>query len=123
MNYASPTLAIDSWASEEKKYSYSDASFGEKTGHFTQLVWQNTQRVGCGAVECHNDDDNGAQGWLLVCEYDPPGNVKGAFKQNVEKLGDDAGQLGMGGASGVKGVSRWLLVAMGVTAVAGALGL
>lgn len=79
-------------------------------------MWQNTTRVGCGAVNCDTDD---AQGWLLVCEYDPPGNVVGAFKSNVEKAGDESGQLGMGAAAGgrMSGMSRALMMLVGVTAL------
>lgn len=57
LNYATPTLAIDSWAGEESKYNFGEGKFGEKTGHFTQLVWQNTRRVGCGAVKCDTDGE------------------------------------------------------------------
>jgi hypothetical protein len=39
-------------------------------GHFTQIVWNATQRVGCAHVLCHN-----IQGHLFVCSYDPPGNI------------------------------------------------
>lgn len=110
LNYATPALAIDAWGDEESKYNFAKAAFGEKTGHFTQLVWQATTRVGCGAVNC---DSDGAKGWLLVCEYDPPGNVKGAFRENVEKAGEAAGQLGLGGASSSgRAVSRCLVLGM-----------
>ncbi|KAF2168993.1 hypothetical protein M409DRAFT_65319 [Zasmidium cellare ATCC 36951] len=78
-NFESPTLAIDAWANEESEYSYDDRKFTEKTGHFTQLVWQNTTSVGCGLVQCDNDAENGVKGAYLVCEYSPRGNVKGQF--------------------------------------------
>jgi uncharacterized protein YkwD len=39
-------------------------------GHYTQIVWNATQRVGCAHVLCHN-----IQGHLFVCSYDPPGNI------------------------------------------------
>ena len=58
--FGSPTLAIDAWASEEGDYNWGDAEFSESTGHFTQLVWQNTTRFGCGAVHCNNDAEHGA---------------------------------------------------------------
>ena len=75
--------------------------------------------MGCGAVNCNNDD---VQGWFLVCEYDPPGNVVGAFKDNVQKAGEDDGQLGFGAAgrtNGVNGISRVLVLLVGVSALAG----
>jgi pathogenesis-related protein 1 len=43
-------------------------------GHYTQVVWRNTQRVGCGYSTCV------AQGFnfeVWVCNYDPPGNFIG----------------------------------------------
>lgn len=100
-NFANPTLAIDAWANEEKDYSYSKAKFTESTGHFTQLVWQNTTSVGCGLVQCNNPAGNGVKGAYLVCEYSPRGNVQGQFGYNVGKLGEsDDGELGFGGAEG-----------------------
>ncbi len=62
---------------DEKKY-YRHGNFPEisSTGkwadvaHYTQIVWRNTQEVGCSVV---ND-----QGWdVLVCRYWPAGNVWG----------------------------------------------
>ena len=71
---------VDAWAAEEKHYRYPDGGFSESTGHYTQLVWKNTTRVGCGAVNCDNSHvANGIDGWFTVCEYNPPGNVLGAF--------------------------------------------
>lgn len=40
-------------------------------GHYTQVVWANTKRVGCAAAECRNG------GTFVVCSYDPPGNMDG----------------------------------------------
>lgn len=58
-------------------YNYSDPVFSEQTGHFTQLVWESTSTVGCGARLC------GTKGWYLVCEYWPRGNVVGEFGEQV----------------------------------------
>lgn len=120
-NYAAPAIAIDSWANEEKDYNYKKEKFSEAAGHYTQLVWKDTTSVGCGAVNCSNSGDNGANGWYLVCEYDPPGNVQGAFGSNVGKSGEGKdGEPGIGGVGrvSVSGGGRWLvaLVAMGVLA-------
>ncbi|EME79984.1 uncharacterized protein MYCFIDRAFT_18029, partial [Pseudocercospora fijiensis CIRAD86] len=85
-NFQTPTLAISAWAQEEKTYNYAHGKFSEKEGHFTQLVWQNTTQIGCGLVQCDNNDaaDSGVKGAYLVCEYSPRGNVEGQFKENVE---------------------------------------
>ena len=39
-------------------------------GHYTQMVWRDTRRFGCGEAEC-----NGML--MVVCNYDPPGNYIG----------------------------------------------
>jgi hypothetical protein len=40
------------------------------------VVWRGTERVGCGTATCNGLD-------LFVCNYDPPGNVQGQYRQNV----------------------------------------
>ena len=43
-------------------------------GHYTQMVWRNTQEVGCGAAP----PGAGGPAWsTLVCQYNPPGNYIG----------------------------------------------
>ena len=37
-------------------------------GHYTQIVWPSTRRVGCGVARCGEER-------VWVCNYDPPGNV------------------------------------------------
>ncbi len=39
-------------------------------GHFTQMIWRNTTKVGCAIASSHSDD-------ILVCRYSPPGNREG----------------------------------------------
>lgn len=91
--YPDVTSAVDAWGNERDLYTFSPNSavtgFSEATGHFTQLVWKGTQTVGCGAYACNGD--NGIAGYMLVCEYWPPGNIEGTgsqrnvfFEQNVQ---------------------------------------
>lgn len=65
------------WHSEVAHYDFRRATFSMETGHFTQLVWAATERLGCGSATCGG-------GTLWVCRYDPPGNVMGAFAANVK---------------------------------------
>lgn len=70
--------AVDSWYSEAKAYNYAKPGFSEKTGHFTQVVWKGSTRVGCSARRC-------GPMTIVVCRYDPPGNVLGQFAANVPR--------------------------------------
>jgi len=51
-------------------------SFDSRTGHYTQVVWKNTKKVGC----ARNKN-------FLVCDYSPPGNYRGQYGANVIPLG------------------------------------
>ncbi|MBF0256186.1 MAG: SCP-like extracellular [Gammaproteobacteria bacterium] len=67
------------WYAEEPLYAYDRAEFSAETGHFTQLVWRNTQALGCGqASGCNTRISN-----VWICHYDPPGNYRGQFGENV----------------------------------------
>lgn len=68
-----PRDAVSAWASEEKDYLYdtNTCRSGRVCGHYTQIVWRSTRRVGCARVVC--DDGN----VFMTCNYDPPGNVVG----------------------------------------------
>jgi pathogenesis-related protein 1 len=39
-------------------------------GHYTQMVWRETARIGCGEATCSGN-------LIVVCNYDPPGNYLG----------------------------------------------
>lgn len=61
------------WADEEAWYDYESNSCepGQQCGHYTQMVWESTTKVGCAIKVC----DDKSQSW--VCSYDPPGNFTG----------------------------------------------
>ncbi|KAJ1264408.1 hypothetical protein BS78_09G261000 [Paspalum vaginatum] len=65
--------AVRSWASEGSYFDWRAQAChpGQVCGHFTQLVWNDTQYVGCGRSECFTG------GVFITCSYDPPGNWKG----------------------------------------------
>ena len=74
---SSYTDAINTWYEEKKYYHYADNSCtaGEQCGHYTQLVWQNASKFGCGKAVYQTGR---YEGWvLIVCQYTPPGNYIG----------------------------------------------
>lgn len=77
--FLSPTQVVRLWYEEVSLYDHAKPVFSPKTGHFTQVVWQGTQELGCGKVT----DCPGRMSHIWVCHYDPPGNVQGVFDGNV----------------------------------------
>jgi len=69
----SPDKVVKRWAGEAADYRYSDNSCrqGRVCGHYTQLVWKSSMKVGCGMARCSD------KGQIWVCNYDPPGNYIG----------------------------------------------
>jgi hypothetical protein len=45
-------------------------------GHFTQVVWKDTQKVGCATVQCPAGTTLSLPSWYTVCNYSPPGKFK-----------------------------------------------
>jgi uncharacterized protein YkwD len=78
---STPAQVVDAWAGEAANYHYATntCDSGEVCGHYTQLVWAETARLGCGRATCHVNSPfpNGGAWILWVCNYDPPGNVVG----------------------------------------------
>ncbi|KAM8760022.1 Golgi-associated plant pathogenesis-related protein 1-like [Acanthopagrus schlegelii] len=73
--------AVESWYSEIKDYDWSSPGFNGKTGHFTQVVWKASTKLGVGMAT----DGNKA---FVVGQYRPAGNmaVKDYFEKNVLPL-------------------------------------
>lgn len=68
------------WYDEISLYNFNNPGFSSRTGHFTQVVWKSTTRLGCGLGIV------GSRA-IGVCNYSPPGNVIGAFPSNVFPIG------------------------------------
>jgi uncharacterized protein YkwD len=75
-----PEATVAMWYDEVKLYRFPDGGFSMKTGHFTQVVWRGTARVGCGHATCNDND-------VWVCNYDPAGNWDGQYRDNVRAPG------------------------------------
>ncbi|XVF68167.1 hypothetical protein PTKIN_Ptkin10aG0182200 [Pterospermum kingtungense] len=68
----SVAVAAKMWIDEKAGFDpISNTCSGDQCGHYTQVVWKNTQRVGCAKVKCNNGDT------FITCNFDPPGNVVG----------------------------------------------
>ena len=66
---------VGAWTAEKKTFregTFPNCRVNRSAviGHYTQIVWRNTQAVGCALV------GNGVHDYL-VCRYSPPGNVIG----------------------------------------------
>ncbi len=81
-NSLPPENVTDMWYEEIDDYDFSDPGFSMRTGHFTQVVWKNTKRMGCGMVP----DCNGMDIW--VCNYYPAGNFEGEYSKQVKPKKD-----------------------------------
>lgn len=68
-----PMDAVGAWADEEKYYNYkaNSCAEGEICGHYTQIVWKSTRKIGCARVVCNSGDV------FMTCNYYPPGNYIG----------------------------------------------
>ncbi len=66
---------VGMWGNEKRSFKYDifpncTTKRSEVVGHYTQIVWKNTQSVGC-ALASNGQTD------FLVCRYSPPGNIVG----------------------------------------------
>lgn len=65
--------AVELWVSEKPNYNHgtNQCASGKVCGHYTQVVWCNSVRLGCGRARCNNG------WWFISCNYDPVGNWAG----------------------------------------------
>jgi len=68
---------VQAWYDEVDLFSRNEVRsyrFDFSTGHYTQVVWAKTHKVGCGVTVFQ---DGGFFSTLLVCNYGPAGNFQG----------------------------------------------
>ena len=71
------TAAVDVWYAENINYDYNNPGFYSNTGHFTQVVWKGSKKLGCG-VSCDSKSK-----CYVCCNYLPAGNYLNQFPKNV----------------------------------------
>lgn len=67
---ANEKQVVDAWAGERAAYDVRRNSCSGRCGHYTQIVWRETKRLGCGVARKGRRE-------VWVCNYDPPGNIMG----------------------------------------------
>lgn len=82
--YPSGNNASKYWYSEKKNYDYNNPGFAQDTGHFTQVVWNDTTRFGIAKAY---GEKNGMYATWVVARYAPQGNITnvGKFEENVKR--------------------------------------
>ena len=69
----SPIEVVEAWAVEENDYDYrtNTCQPGQDCGHFTQMIWHESQQVGCAKAICADKSQ------IWACNYHPRGNYIG----------------------------------------------
>ncbi|MDC0723296.1 CAP domain-containing protein [Nannocystis bainbridge] len=67
---ATAEQVVDAWVAEVAGYDARTGRCRGVCGHYTQVVWRDSQRIGCGVASCGESE-------VWVCNYDPPGNFLG----------------------------------------------
>lgn len=71
--------AIDGWWREQADYDYETnrCAAGKMCGHYTQLAWRQTRKIGCALAMCNPQLDVGRPGYTIACNFMPGGNLLG----------------------------------------------
>ncbi len=95
------SLAVTSWFNEVKYWNGNVTKFGSQTttqvvGHFTQVVWADTTRVGCGVLDCvtvtpMTSYTMYSQKVSFVCDYWNGGNI---INQAIYQVGTPCSRYG-----------------------------
>lgn len=72
----SPEHMVGRWIAEKEHFKRGRFPYNSSTGkvadvgHYTQVIWRDTDKVGCGLSSVGDED-------ILVCRYSDPGNIVG----------------------------------------------
>lgn len=67
-----PADAVSAWMSEASSFDYSKPNYAT-AGHYSQIVWRASVRIGCAIVNCPSAHANNT----VLCDYAPGGNIPG----------------------------------------------
>lgn len=74
---------VQRWYQQHKDFDLDRPTLAATTGHFTQLVWRKTRRLGVGVARSDCGSNGSGGQYYVVANYDPPGNVVGEYRENV----------------------------------------
>jgi len=84
--------AVGLWVAEEKDYHYDTVGSKQNgvVGHYTQVMWSSTTRVGCAKHYCNpivkTDGTNLFTGEIITCQYRSSGNWVGRYPYSIDRL-------------------------------------
>lgn len=101
------SVGTQGWINEESSYDCPSGNCRQPPcGHWTQMIWNDTERVGCAIQKCVNGTvtkEGAPAGWvgaeLLVCRYAPPGNYRGQAAVGSTQCDAGAKNSGCGDSS------------------------
>ena len=76
-NQSDAATAVNAWVREVEDYDYESNQCSGVCGHYTQVVWRDSTRLGCAYADCDWLNGLESSGRFWVCNYDPPGNYIG----------------------------------------------
>jgi len=78
---------FDSLYGQSTPSNINDESAFDGWGHFSQIVWKGTTKIGCATYDCSGrglaNTGSNVPPHFTVCNYSPAGNFLGEFNQNV----------------------------------------
>lgn len=72
-------IAANTWYNEGINYNYDSETPQPNTQNFTRMIWKSSKEVGCKLVPHGNSV-------TLFCSYNPPGNIPGEYRYNIQQL-------------------------------------
>ena len=87
-NHINATEAILAFNDEKNDYQYGPVTNSnyKVTGHYTQVIWYNTTKVGCAGA-------TGTGGTFVVCNYNPPGNYLGDYPYAGNRVSNRSNEI------------------------------